>query len=118
MVIAIAPLVIAIGGLLLWLLTTKASEVGRILFACGTLVLTMTLAKETFHLGSMAVAIAPLVIAVVGLLMWFLASNPRASEIGRILFCCGALVLTMSLAKETFRVGVLNPAPAPISQAA
>lgn len=105
MVIAYAPLVIAIAGLLLWLLTSKASEIGRILFACGALVLTMSMAKESFHLGSMAVAIVPVIVAGVGLLMWLLSSNPRASEIGKILFCCGALVLTMSLGKETFRVG-------------
>lgn len=53
----------------------------------------------------MAVAVAPLAIAVLGLLMWVLASNPKVSEAGRILFFCGALVLTMSLAKETFRLG-------------
>lgn len=105
MVIAIAPLVIAVAGLLIWLLTSKPAEVGRIMFACGTLVLTMTLAKETFQLGSMAVAIAPLVIAVVGLLMWFMSSNSRASMIGRILFACGMLVLTMSMAGQTLRLG-------------
>ena len=118
MIIAIAPFVIALAGLLLWLLTTKASDVGRIMFACGTLVLTMSLAKETFHIGSLAVAIAPLVIAVVGLLMWFMASNTRASEVGRILFACGTLVLTMSLAKETMKVGALDSMALPPTRTA
>lgn len=53
----------------------------------------------------MVVAIAPLVIAVVGLLMWVLSANPKVSEAGKILFFCGTLVLTMSLASKTFHLG-------------
>lgn len=52
----------------------------------------------------MAVAVAPMAVAVAGLLLWALASNPKASEAGRILFFCGVLVLTASMAKETVRL--------------
>jgi len=53
----------------------------------------------------MVIAIAPLLIAIVGLLVWLMASNPKASEAGKILFFCGVLVLTMSLASKTFHLG-------------
>lgn len=53
----------------------------------------------------MLIALWPLVILILGLLLWVLASNPKVSEAGRLFFFCGALVLTMSLARETFRLG-------------
>lgn len=53
----------------------------------------------------MLIAIFPLVIMIAGLLVWLLAANPKASEAGRILFFCGAFVLTQTLARETFRLG-------------
>lgn len=46
----------------------------------------------------MPIAILPLIIAVVGLLLWALASNPKVAEVGRIMFFCGAFVVTMGLA--------------------
>jgi hypothetical protein len=53
----------------------------------------------------MLIAIFPLVILIVGLLLWVLASNPKVSEAGRLLFFCGAFVLTWKLGGETFRIG-------------
>lgn len=53
----------------------------------------------------MLIAIAPLLIAIIGLLMWVLASNAKVSEAGRILFFCGAFVLTLILGRETIRIG-------------
>jgi hypothetical protein len=53
----------------------------------------------------MLIAIAPLVILIAGLLMWALAANPKVSEAGRLLFFCGALVLTEKLSGSTFRIG-------------
>lgn len=105
MVIAIAPFIIALVGLLLWLLTAKASEVGRIMFACGMLVLTYVLSKDTVHVGSVAVAIWPVVIIAIGLVLWFATTNPMAAAIGKIMFACGMLVLTFVLANETVHIG-------------
>jgi Na+/phosphate symporter len=53
----------------------------------------------------MLIAIIPLVVLVAGLLMWVLAANPKVSEAGRLLFFCGAFVLTWKLSGETFRLG-------------
>jgi len=53
----------------------------------------------------MLVAIYPLAIAIAGLLVWLLATNPKASEAGRLLFFCGAFVLTTTLANNTFQLG-------------
>jgi Na+/phosphate symporter len=53
----------------------------------------------------MAVAILPLVILIAGLLIWALAANAKLAEAGKMMFFCGLLVLTMSLAKETIRFG-------------
>ncbi len=38
-------------------------------------------------------AIIPILVAIVGLVTYALAANPKAAEVGRILFFCGALVL-------------------------
>jgi Na+/phosphate symporter len=53
----------------------------------------------------MLIALYPLAIMIAGLLVWLLASNPKASEAGRILFFCGAFVLTWTLAGSTLRIG-------------
>jgi Na+/phosphate symporter len=53
----------------------------------------------------MAIAVVPLVVLVVGLLMWALASNPKIAEAGKIMFFCGVLILTMSMAKTTLSLG-------------
>jgi Na+/phosphate symporter len=53
----------------------------------------------------MVVAIVPFVIAIIGLLLWVFASNPKLAEAGRILFFCGSLVLTFRLSGSTVSVG-------------
>ncbi len=40
----------------------------------------------------MLIATIPLLVAVVGLLMYVLASNPKVSEIGRLMFFAGLFV--------------------------
>lgn len=40
----------------------------------------------------MIIVIFPLLICIVGLLMYVLASNPKVQEIGRIMFFTGLLV--------------------------
>jgi Na+/phosphate symporter len=53
----------------------------------------------------MLIAIIPLLILVVGLLMYALAANPKVQEAGRIMFFCGMLVITFVLAKQTLSLG-------------
>jgi heme A synthase len=50
-------------------------------------------------------AIIPVLVMLVGLLIWAFASNPKAAEAGRILFFCGAFVTTQVLAGTTMRFG-------------
>lgn len=52
----------------------------------------------------MLIAIIPLVVAIIGLLAYVLASNPKISEVGRILFLVGALVTVAVLAGHTLRM--------------
>lgn len=40
----------------------------------------------------MITALLSLVVCIVGLLMWFVSSNPKVSEAGRIMFGIGLLV--------------------------
>lgn len=47
----------------------------------------------------------PLLVAIVGLLMYVLASNAKIAEIGRIAFFCGLLVLTFQLAGSVVPLG-------------
>lgn len=57
----------------------------------------------------MVIALVPLFVAIVGLLMWCLASNGKVAEIGKILFFCGTLALMFSTAKGTLRIGQGEP---------
>lgn len=52
----------------------------------------------------MVAIILPLVVAIIGLLTYAFASNAKLAECGRILFFCGALVLTSHLASEVIRL--------------
>ncbi len=45
----------------------------------------------------MLVIVTPVIVCVVGLLMYALASNPKVSEIGRIMFAFGLLVGLLGL---------------------
>ncbi len=53
----------------------------------------------------MLVAIYPLVFVVIGLLMYALAGNPKLTTIGLWVFVTAFLVLMLTLAKQTFRIG-------------
>lgn len=51
-----------------------------------------------------AVAIVPLIVAIVGLLMYVLAEG-KLSEVGRAMLWTGLLVTLLVLARATFKVG-------------
>ena len=53
----------------------------------------------------MAIAVFPLLIAVVGLLMWFISSNPKVSECGKILFFVGMLALALAESTKSVHIG-------------
>lgn len=53
----------------------------------------------------MVIAIIPLIIAVIGLLMYALAANPKVQEAGRLVFFAGIFVLTWVFAKQTVSIG-------------
>jgi hypothetical protein len=42
-----------------------------------------------------------LLVAIVGLLVYALASNPKAAEVGRLLFACGLLVFLFTVGGGT-----------------
>lgn len=46
-----------------------------------------------------------LAVALVGLLMYVLASNAKVVEVGRILFFCGVLVAVWLSGAKTLRIG-------------
>lgn len=49
------------------------------------------------------IAIAPVVAAVLGMLVYVLASNAKAAEIGRTFMWCGILVTLLVLAQHPVR---------------
>jgi len=53
----------------------------------------------------MLIAIVPIVVMLVGLLMWILASNPKISQVGYVLFCVGSFFTVSALAHITLRLG-------------
>lgn len=52
----------------------------------------------------MAIAIFPVILAVLGVLLWFVPTNGKVQEMGRLMFFCGLFVLTFVLSKEQLRL--------------
>ncbi len=52
----------------------------------------------------MLIAIIPLVVAIIGVLMYALCSNAKLAEIGRLLFFAGLLVCLFVAAKHTLKL--------------
>jgi len=52
----------------------------------------------------MLVALLPALVALVGLVVYVLASNGKAQEIGRLMFACGLLVTMFVVARTTVRL--------------
>ncbi len=52
----------------------------------------------------MTIAIVPVVVLVLGLLLWGLATKPIAVEAGRLMFACGLLVSLFVMAKTTLHL--------------
>lgn len=61
----------------------------------------------------MLIAIIPIVVLIVGLLMWVLATNAVVKEAGRIMFFCGMLVTTFVAARVTWRLAMSDIVPGP-----
>ena len=53
----------------------------------------------------MAIAVFPLVLAIIGALAFALSANAKVSEMGRIAFFCGLLALSMALSSPVVRLG-------------
>ena len=53
----------------------------------------------------MVIAILPVIAAVVGLLLYVLASNPKVVEIGRLIFSAGILVALWLSASKVLQIG-------------
>jgi Na+/phosphate symporter len=49
----------------------------------------------------MLIAVMPLLLVLIGLVIYVLSSNGKAAEIGRITFFCGLLVTVLTLARTT-----------------
>lgn len=46
------------------------------------------------------IILLPLLVAVIGLLMYALSANPKLQEVGRIMFFCGTLAFLLSGAQS------------------
>jgi hypothetical protein len=53
----------------------------------------------------LVVTVVPLLAAIIGLLVYVLASNPKVSEVGRIVFMTAILVVWFTMAGKTVRIG-------------
>lgn len=53
----------------------------------------------------MAIAIVPIIFALLGALVYTLADNPKAAELGRLTFACGMFTLAFAFATTVLRIG-------------
>lgn len=63
----------------------------------------------------MLVAVIPLIVALVGVLMYALCANPKLARIGEILFFCGTLVTLLGVGNKSWHLGALDEAAPPLS---
>jgi Na+/phosphate symporter len=56
------------------------------------------------HVMGMLISWVVLLIAVAGLVIYLVATNAKAQEIGRLMFACGLLALCFALAGKTVRL--------------
>lgn len=56
------------------------------------------------YLVYMLIAIVPLVVLILGALVFGLASNPKVSEMGRIAFFCGLFATVWVMSGRTVRL--------------
>ena len=57
------------------------------------------------YLACMLIAWIPILVAIVGLLIYALSTNPKASEAGRLLlFFCGTFVTVWTLSRGTVKL--------------
>lgn len=52
----------------------------------------------------MIIILVPVLVAVLGCLVYALSSNAKVAELGRLLFFCGALVSTSVAASHTWKI--------------
>jgi Na+/phosphate symporter len=52
----------------------------------------------------MLISWAVIIVAILGLLIYILAGNPKVQELGRIAFSCGLLVACLMLAGKTVQL--------------
>jgi hypothetical protein len=60
----------------------------------------------------MIITIVPLLVAIIGLLMYLLSSNAKVAEVGRLMFACGLLAWLFSTSRASVRIGSADVARA------
>jgi len=89
--IALGPLIAAVIGLVAFLIgrgNGDIREIGRCLMWCGTL----TVLLLSGHGHGSSLALGPLIVAVVGLVIYLIArTNGEAREVGKCFLWCGTL---------------------------
>ena len=51
------------------------------------------------------IAIVPALVSFIGALVYFLASNPKVSDLGRLAFFAGLLALMFAMSARVVRIG-------------
>lgn len=84
-------------------LSRRAAATSRVAFPCYVRARARDQAIVVLR-STMIIAIVPIIAALVGLIVYALSANPKAAEIGRLLFACGALVSLLTVASHTVRL--------------
>lgn len=117
MLIAIAPFVVMIVGLLLWALydspaakdapakNTLVRDAARGAFFIGLFVALGVMAKTTVSIGGSFVAVVPFFVMIAGILFWALASRAIIKDIGKWSFFIGLYYVVSALARHTVNIG-------------
>ncbi len=64
----------------------------------------MRLLGHSYRSTTGMIAIVPILVALIGLVMYLASANPKVNELGRILFAVGALVATYAAMSHTVQL--------------
>jgi len=65
----------------------------------------------------MVIAVIPLIFAIIGILIWVLATNPIVKEAGRLVFFASFLALMIAFSSKTISIAAADQAVAQLRYA-
>ncbi len=105
MAIAIVSILMIVAGIIVFLWSAKGKEIGRACFWSGFIGLAMAYATRMVKFGSVAVALVPILMIVIGIMGYLWQDKPDGKEVFRGCMWGGFIGLAVAYATTMVRFG-------------